>query len=38
MEFQFVLSKNGIDLGYGLYVLAVGAGLTAFANMMPAAR
>jgi hypothetical protein len=36
MEFQFVLSKDGLDLGYGLYALAAGAGLTAIANMLPA--
>lgn len=35
MEIQFVLSKDGLDLSYGLYVLAAGAGITAFANMLP---
>lgn len=36
MEFQFVLSKDGVDLGYGLYALAAGAALTFIANMLPA--
>lgn len=35
MEIQFVLSKDGIDMGYGLYLLAGGAVLTAIANMLP---